>query len=185
MDIARKEHAMVTPKYFEDYQIGDAFPSPGRTITEAHVIIHAGNTGDMFDLQMNAEYARTTPFGQRVVHGPLVYSIMEGLINLIPGLRSTKTNICYYGLDKMRIPRPVFIGDTISVVRRVIDKREKSDIGGLVKFEDVITNQRQEVVMVCETLIYVRYRNPEAFRGKGPTEKAGTRSASSCNPPEK
>ena len=84
----------------------------------------------------------------------------------------------------MRIPRPVFIGDTISVVRRVIDKREKSDIGGLVKFEDVVTNQRQEVVMVCETLIYVRYRNPGAFRGKGPTEKAGTRSVPPCNPPE-
>lgn len=148
-------------KYFEDYQIGETFTSPGKTITEAHVIIHAGNSGDMHELQMNSEYAKNTIFGQRLVHAPLTYSIMEGLINTNPQLRAPEASICYYGLDRMRMPKPVFIGDTIRVERTVIEKKQKSNIGGIVKFKDIVINQRGEVVMTCESLEYVKFRNPK------------------------
>lgn len=150
---------MEFAKYFEDYKIGEKFKSPSRTITEAHVVIHGGNSGDMHELQMDAEYAKKTIFGQRLVHAPLTYSIMEGLINTNPELRAPDANICYYGLDKMRLPKPVFIGDTITVERTVIEKRRKSDIGGIIKFEDIVMNQSGETVMICESLEYVKFSN--------------------------
>jgi len=147
---------MKTAKYFEDYEIGESFESPGRTITETHLILHAGNTGDMHELQMNEEYASRTTFGKRLVHAPLTYSIMEGLINSNPLLRSA--NICYYGLDRMRMPNPVFIGDTIKVKRAVVEKRVKDQRGGIVKFVDEVINQRNEIVMICESLEYIRLK---------------------------
>lgn len=143
-------------RYYEDYEVGEEFTTPGRTITESHLVAHAGNAGDIHELQMNVEYAKGTIFGQRAVHTPLVYSIMEGLITSHPELRSSETNICYYGVDKIRVPRPVFVGDTIRVRRTTLEKRPKSDIGGIVKFRDDVYNQRNEMVMTVETLEYVR-----------------------------
>lgn len=145
-------------KYFEDYEIGETFCSQGRTLTEADVIQHARSTEDMHALQMDEAYARDTIFGQRIVHAPLTYSIMEGLINQDSRLRAPEASICYYGLDRMRMPNPVFIGDTVRVERTVVDKREKSEMGGIVKFEDRVINQRGELVMVCESLEYVKHK---------------------------
>jgi acyl dehydratase len=150
--------AVNLTRYWEDYEIGETFATIGRTLTEAHVVTHAGNTGDLHELQMNAEYARRTPFGQRLVHAPLVYAVMEGLINSHPELRSPETNICYYGLDRLRLPAPVFIGDTVSVTRTVMARWPKSAGGGIVKFRDEVRNQHGTLVLVCETLEYLKTR---------------------------
>lgn len=141
--------------YYDDLAIGDTFETRGRTITETHLVTHAGNTGDMNELQMNVEFAAETEFGQRPVHAPLTYSIMEGL--LTSDFRSEESNICYYGLDSMRIPHPTFVGDTVSVAREVIDKREKPP-GGIVTFHDTVKRTDGATVMVCETLEYLRAR---------------------------
>ncbi len=139
--------------YYDDLSIGDTFETRGRTITETHLVTHAGNTGDMNELQMNADFAASTEFGDRPVHAPLTYSMMEGLIT--SDFRSEESNVCYYGLDSMRIPGPTYIGDTISVHREVIDKREK-DPGGIVTFRDEVVTTDERTVLVCETLEYLR-----------------------------
>ncbi len=51
----------------------------GRTITETDFVVHAGHTGDFFPHHMDAEFAKTTPFGQRVAHGTMIFSIGVGL----------------------------------------------------------------------------------------------------------
>lgn len=141
--------------YYDDLEVGDTFETRGRTITESHLVTHAGNTGDMNELQMNSTFATDTEFGERVVHAPLTYSMMEGLIT--SDFRSEESNVCYYGLDSMRIPEPTYIGDTISVDREVLDKREK-DPGGIVTFEDVVSTTDDRTVLVCETLEFMRAR---------------------------
>lgn len=141
--------------YYEDLAVGDRFETRGRTITETHLVTHAGNTGDMNELQMNAIFAADTTFGQRPVHAPLTYSMMEGLIT--SDFRHEDSNVCYYGLESMRIPEPTFVGDTISVEREVIDKHEKSP-GGIVTFRDTVTTDDDRTVLVCETLEYLRSR---------------------------
>lgn len=140
-------------RYYDDLSAGDVFETRGRTITETHLVTHAGNTGDTNELQMNAAYAAETGFGERPVHAPLTYSVMEGLIT--SDFRNEASNVCYYGLDSMRIPAPTFVGDTISVVREVVDKREKPP-GGIVTFRDEVTTANGRTVLVCETLEYIR-----------------------------
>lgn len=142
--------------YYDDLSVGDTFETRGRTITETHLVQHAGTTGDMNELQMNAEFAADTEFGERVVHAPLTYAMMEGLIT--SDFRHEDSNVCYYGLDSMRIPGPTYVGDTISVDREVIDKREKAP-GGIVTFRDEVTTADGRTVLVCETLEYMRARD--------------------------
>ena len=57
---------MTKPEYFEDYVIGAQLVTSGRTITETDVVVHAGHTGDYFPHHVDAEFARSTPFGQRI-----------------------------------------------------------------------------------------------------------------------
>ncbi|WP_338727898.1 MaoC/PaaZ C-terminal domain-containing protein [Haladaptatus sp. DJG-WS-42] len=144
-----------TAYFYEDLAVDDTFETRGRTITESHLVTHAGNTGDMNELQMNEAFAKETRFGERAVHAPLTYSMMEGLIT--SDFRHEDSNICYYGLDKMRIPHPTFIGDTISV-SRTITKTEAREDGGIVTFRDEVTTEEGKVVLVCETLEYIRSR---------------------------
>ena len=57
--------------YFEDYTLGERFVSPARTITEADIINFASLTGDWHPLHTDVEYAKSTPFGERIAHGML------------------------------------------------------------------------------------------------------------------
>jgi acyl dehydratase len=141
--------------YYDELSVGDTFRTRGRTVTETHLVTHAGNTGDMNELQMNADFASDTEFDGRPVHAPLTYSMMEGLIT--SDFRSEASNVCYYGLDSMRIPEATYIGDTISVRREVIDKRDREP-GGIVTFRDEVVTTDGTVVLVCETLEYIRSR---------------------------
>ena len=69
----------IVPQHFEDYAIGDARTTLGRTITEADIVLHAGQTGDFFPHHMDAEWVKTQPFGQRIAHGTLILSVAVGM----------------------------------------------------------------------------------------------------------
>lgn len=136
--------------YFEEYEIGSLRESIGRTITEADIVIHAGQTGDFFPHHMDEEFAKTTEFGKRIAHGTLTFSIAVGMTaNLINPVAFS------YGYDRLRFIGPVFIGDTIHVKTTVKEKRQhkkKDDMGFVVEALEVI-NQRGEIVLVCEHLL--------------------------------
>ena len=57
---------------FSEYEIGTTRKSFGRTITEADIVTHAGQTGDFYPHHMDAEWCATQPFGQRMAHGTLI-----------------------------------------------------------------------------------------------------------------
>jgi len=141
--------------YFEDFAVGDIHQTRGRTVTEADIVNFAGLTGDYTELHTNAEYARQTPAGQRIAHGALVFSISIGL--------TTQTNmvadtvIAFYGLDKLRFTRPVLIGDTVHVAKKVVDLAEKGD-RGIVTFETSVLNQRDELVILYVDKLMVQRR---------------------------
>ena len=93
----------------------------------------------------NEEYARQAPFGKRIAHGLLTLSISSGLMtqmNLV-----TDTVIAFYGIDKLRFVKPVFIGDTVHVCKKVADAMAKSTEMGVVTFETTVRNQNGEAVM--------------------------------------
>lgn len=95
--------------------IGDAAESR-KTISESDVYLFAGVTGDFNPLHVDAEYAKTTPFGARVAHGPLTFSLCAGLLGTeLPGLGTVAVS------NQITYEAPVFIGDTIAVRVEVAD----------------------------------------------------------------
>jgi acyl dehydratase len=70
----------ISEKFFEDYAVGTSRQSTGRTITEADIVLHAGQTGDFFPHHMDREWCATQSFGRRIAHGTLVLSVSVGMI---------------------------------------------------------------------------------------------------------
>jgi 3-hydroxybutyryl-CoA dehydratase len=132
--------------YFEDFEPGGAVTSRGRTITETDLVMFAGLTGDFVELHTNEEYARQMPLGRRVAHGALTFSISIGLSTRMNLLEDTL--ITFAGVDKLRFVAPVFIGDTIHLVKRVVERRELDARRGTVVFESRVFNQRDELVLI-------------------------------------
>src|ERR671936_2225038 len=133
-------------KFYDDYQLDETFQTKGRTITEADIVAFAGLSGDFVELHMNEEYARRGPFGQRIAHGALIFSISTGLT--VQMGHTNDTVIAFYGVDKLRFTKPVFIGDTIHVSKKVIEKQSKGEGRGVVSFETTVLNQNNEPVIV-------------------------------------
>ena len=142
-------------KFFEEYQTGDRRETGGRTITETDIVIHAGQTGDFYPHHMDAEWCKAQPFGQRMAHGTLVFSVGVGLTagDINPRAMS-------YGYDRLRFVKPVFIGDTIHVAISIKEKRDdpKRPRHGIVIEAGEVLNQRNEVVLVFEHLLLVEKR---------------------------
>ena len=146
---------MTATQYFEDYVVGAQRVTSGRTITEADVVIHAGHTGDYFPHHVDAEFARHTQFGQRIAHGTMTFAI--GI-----GLTATQINpVAFtYGYDKVRFPKPVFIGDTlhtrITIKQKEVNPKRKG-FGRVIEACEVL-NQRDEVALYCEHILLVECR---------------------------
>src|SRR5450755_1405221 len=119
--------------FFEEFVVDNVSTSRGRTITEADIMNFAGLSGDFVELHMNAEFAAKGPFGKRIAHGALIFSISTGLSVQLDQI--TDTVIAFYGVDKLRFIRPVFIGDTVHVAKKVTTKEPKGAGRGVVTFE--------------------------------------------------
>jgi len=144
-------------QYFEDYVIGAERHSTGRTITEADIVLHAGQTGDFFPHHMDAAWCATQDFGQRIAHGTLVFSVGIGMTANVINARAMS-----YGYDALRFIKPVFIGDTLYARCEITDKRDhaKRRGHGIVVETVSVTNQRQETVLACQHLHLVERRMP-------------------------
>lgn len=142
--------------YFEDFEPGRAVTSRGRTITETDVVMFAGLTGDFVELHTNEEYAKETKLGRRVAHGALTFGISIGLstrMNLLD-----ETLLTFAGVDRLRFVAPVFIGDTIHLVKRVVERRELDPRQGTVVFESRVFNQREELVLIYQDKLLIKRR---------------------------
>lgn len=142
--------------YFEDYRIGSSRMTSGRTITETDFVVHAGHTGDFFPHHMDAEFMKTTSFGQRIAHGTLVFSVGVGLT------ASVVNPVAFsYGYDRLRFIKPVFIGDTIrtrTTISAKEDDPKRPDSGRVVERCEVI-NQHGDVVLVADHIYIVERRD--------------------------
>lgn len=149
---------MITAdRWFEDYEVGERRTTVGRTITEADIVIHAGQTGDFFPHHMDAEWAAAQPMGARIAHGTLVLSVAVGMTagDINPQSMS-------YGYDRIRFVKPVLIGDTITVAAEIVGKRDhakRPDELGYVDELVTVLNQRGETVLVLTHLYLVNKRS--------------------------
>jgi 3-hydroxybutyryl-CoA dehydratase len=131
-------------KAFEAFRVGDA-ATFAKTIGEAEILLFAAVSGDNYPLHVDAEYAKTTRFGQRAAHGMLTASLLSTVVGMLlqkPG--------GIYVEQSIRFKRPVFIGDTLTARAEVIEllpERRRMRITARVE------NQRGEAVVVGEGLI--------------------------------
>jgi 3-hydroxybutyryl-CoA dehydratase len=123
---------------YECIKVGDE-ASLARTITEAHIVNYAGITGDMNPLHVDAEYAAHSLFKERIAHGMLV----AGLISAVLGTQLPGPNSIYLG-QELKFVAPVMIGDTVTVVVTVTEKRDEKRI---IKLRTTAYNQRGETVI--------------------------------------
>ncbi len=142
--------------YFEDYVVDAVATSRGRTITETDIVNFAGLSGDFVELHMNEEYAKRGPFGRRIAHGALIFSISTGL--MVQMTLHPEAIVAFYGVDKLRFVAPVFIGDTIHVSQRVLEKQAKNAERGVIASEITVLNQDAKPVVVYTTRLMVKTR---------------------------
>ena len=136
-------------KFWEDFSVGDKVTSMAISVTEAHVVTWAGLTMDFYPLHMDKEYAARTPFKERIVHGPLTFAMAVGLMGMTGYAKDSV--IAWLGVDDMRIPAPVKIGDTIRLHVEITELRgtKNPDQGfALMRYE--VVNQREEPVMTFD-----------------------------------
>ena len=143
-------------QYYEDIEVGDEYLSPGRTITEADIVAFAGLSGDYNVLHTDAEFMKTSIFGERIAHGLLGLSISSGLgTRAVPRPFAT---MAFLGL-RWRFKGPIKIGDTIKVRLKVTAKKETSKPDrGIVTVQRAVLNQRGEIVQEGDTELMIERR---------------------------
>ncbi len=146
--------------YFEEFEIGQQFRSPGRTVTEADVMTFAGLSGDYTTIHTDVEFSKNTPFGQRVAHGLLGMAIASGLAARTGVMEGTV--IAFREIKDWKFSLPVFFGDTIHIVLEVKEKKAMPRLGGgsLIIAVDVL-NQDDESVMKGHWNVLMRSKNEQ------------------------
>lgn len=134
-------------RYYEEFNEGDNWVTPRRTITETDVVMFTAMTGDNNPIHTDEEFAQKTIYGGRLLHGPAGFAIATGLESRL-GIKEG-TAIAFLGMTwDMR--GPIKIGDTIYVKEKVTAKRLTSKGQGIVNFHVELCNQRGEVVQAGE-----------------------------------
>ncbi len=150
---------IIRSQFFEDYRIDSRRETLGRTVTEADIVIHAGQTGDMYPHHMDKEWCQSQPFGKRIAHGTLILSVAVGMTagDINPEAFS-------YGYDRVRFVKPVFIDDTIRVHATIHEKRDypRNTAYGVVVERVEVFNQHSDTVLVCDHLYLVKRRDEVA-----------------------
>jgi acyl dehydratase len=140
----------VAGLYFEEFAVGQTIEHAiRRTVTEADNTLFSVMTMNPQPLHLDAEFAAATEFGQRLVNSLFTLGLMIGLS---VGDTTIGTTIANLGMTDVRFPKPVFHGDTLRAVTRVLSMRESKSRAdaGLVELEHSALNQRGEVVAICK-----------------------------------
>jgi acyl dehydratase len=146
--------------YFEDYEVGQAITSQGRTIGEADIVNFAALSGDWNAIHVDAEAAKQTPFGERIAHGMLVLSVATGLAERLGFMRDTV--LAFMELS-WQFRSAVKIGDTIKVRATVDQLRPMPRLGGgYVTLKVQVVNQEDQVVQRGTWTILVKHRGQSA-----------------------
>lgn len=144
--------------YFEDFQIGQAFEHAiTRTVTETDNLLFCALTHNPQPLHLDAEFAKGTEFGQRLVNSIYTFGLMIGVS---VGDTTLGTTVANLGMTDVRFAHPVFIGDTLHSETKVAEKRESRSRAdaGIVVFEHRSLNQRGEEVAYCKRFALMRKR---------------------------
>jgi len=136
--------------YFEQFEVGQRFEHlVRRTVTETDNLLFSALTMNPAALNLDAEYCKGTPYGERVVNSVFTLGLLVGLSVYDTTYGTTLGNL---GWEEVKFPKPVLIGDTLRATTIVAAKRESRSRAdsGIVTFEHRAYNQRDEEVASCK-----------------------------------
>jgi acyl dehydratase len=139
----------VAGLYFEELEPGRRFEhAVRRTVTEADNVLFSTLTMNPAPIHLDAEYARTTPFGVPLVNSLFTLGLLVGLSVYDTTFGTTLGNL---GFEDVRFPKPVLHGDTLRAATTVVSRRDSQSRqdSGIVVFEHRAFNQRNEEVASC------------------------------------
>ncbi|HEY8283826.1 MAG TPA: MaoC family dehydratase [Chloroflexota bacterium] len=147
--------------FFEDFTVGERYRHGlGRTIGEADNTWFTLLTCNTLQAHFNADYAARTEFGQPLVVSTLTLAVVTGL-SVADISQNAVANL---GWDKVRLPKPVFIGDTLYAETEILETRPSASRPGqgIVRVRTRGFNQRGETVIEYErtVLVYTRAARP-------------------------
>ncbi|MCP5534855.1 MAG: MaoC family dehydratase [Akkermansiaceae bacterium] len=144
--------------YYEDIEVGTKIRSIRRTISEGESMQFNALVLDMHPYVADQMFAEKEGiFGKRLVAGACVFSMGLGLV------ATNCTHAFSYGYDKLRFIKPVFIGDTIYTIKTDLHKEPKYEKHGLYRAAYEVYKNDGELVLYCEHIQTVLYREPEKF----------------------
>ena len=145
--------------FFEDFSVGQAFTSQGRTITETDVVLFAGWSWDTNPPHTDAELMRDSRFGGRIAHGMLGLSVAMGLASRLGVFEDS--SIALLGVDGWRFHAPIRIGDTVHVTVEITSTRLTSaGDAGILSRRFTLTNQDGVAVQSGDIGLMVATRPP-------------------------
>lgn len=145
------------PLPFSEFHPGLEFTTPERRVTEEDIRAFATLSEDHNPLHEDPDFVRLTRFGTIIAHGALTFSILTGLWDRAGFMSGTVE--AFAGVDELRFLRPVRAGDRLHARVRVTRTEPRSH-GGLVTFENELSNDRNEVVLTCRAVALIRAERP-------------------------
>ena len=145
-------------RYYDEWRIGDRLEhQPHRTVTETDNLMISALTHNPQPLHLDETYAEKTEFGRIVVNGTFTFALLVGLS---VGDTTLGTLVANLGYDKVRMPKPVFIGDTLRAETEVLSLKDSQSRpnAGIVTFEHRLLNQMNELVCTCERTALMQRR---------------------------
>jgi acyl dehydratase len=142
--------------YWEDFEIGQRYPTTSRQITEEDHLQFCRIVGYDVPLFLDEEYAKKTPYGGRICPSHLTLSFSTAMT----GRLFSDTVIALLALERGKFFEPVRPGDTIRTEVEVVAKRPSSDPSrGVIIFRDHVTNQHDEIVLQIDKVTLLKRRS--------------------------
>jgi acyl dehydratase len=143
------------PHSFEDFEEGQTFETPGRTLSQAFVDQYAMVSGDWAEHHTNQEYAEDELYGDRIAHGFLVFTVGTGLLYQTGVFSRTLTAVTEVSV---KFPNPTYVGNTISGEFEITKTSEEAPFEsvGTVGIKGKLTNQDDMLVCLAEAEFLVK-----------------------------
>jgi acyl dehydratase len=131
--------------YFEDFEVGQSFESGGRTITETDLTFFSMLSGDWNPIHADSEFAKSTRYGQRLVHGTLGIAIATGMLHELGIFHESA--VAMMSINQWKFVAPILVGDTLHLRLEIteLDPGKSERVGRLGR-RFVMVNQRDEIV---------------------------------------
>jgi len=136
-------------RFFDEWQVGDVIAhAVTRTVTETDNVLVSALTHNPQPMHLDHQVAAQSEFGKPLVNSIYTFGLMVGVSVSDTTLGTLVANL---GYDKLVMPRPVFIGDTMRATSEVIALKDSQSrpTAGIVTFQHELINQRDEVVCRC------------------------------------